>query len=98
MDIKVDSGGVRGTLGSFQGQVSALEAKFDEIAAKTAAVKGSWEGDDADAILPQIEKFKEAFDAVRAKNKTYIAFMESSAANYDTEDSQLASAANELDN
>ena len=54
MDISVDSGGVRGTLGSFQSQVSQLEAKFDEISAKTAAIKGSWEGDEADAILANI--------------------------------------------
>ena len=98
MDIKVDSGGVRGALGSFQGQAAQLEAKFDEIVAKTAAIKGSWQGDDSDAILSKIEEFKTTFEEIRAKNKNYISFMESSAAAYDTEDSQLSSAAGQLDN
>ena len=96
MDINVNSGGVRGTLGSFQSQVSQLEAKFDEISSKTAAIKGSWEGDEADAILANIEQFSKAFDAIRAKNKSYIAFMESSAATYDTEDSEISGAADTL--
>ena len=91
-DMKVDSGGVRSTMASFQAGVTALEAKFDEIKAK----KGSWEGDEADSILSQIEQFDVLFEAVRAKNKTYIDFMNSTAATYDTEDSQIGAAAGDL--
>ena len=95
-EIKVDSGGVRSTMASFQSGVSALESKFDEIKAKTAAVKGSWEGDDADNLLSQIEQFDVLFEAVREKNKTYIDFMNSTAATYDEEDSQIGAAASDL--
>ncbi len=94
--MKVDSGGVRSTMASFQSGVADLEAKFDEIKAKTEAVKGSWEGDDADAFLSQIEQFDVLFQAVRDKNKTYINFMNSTAATYDEEDSQIGSAAGDL--
>ena len=98
MDIEVDSGGVRGVLGSFQGEVASLQAQFEEIISQTEAVKSSWQGDEADAILGQIEQLQTAFEAINEKNKGYIAFMESSAAAYDTEDSSISASADSLTN
>ena len=96
MDIDIETGGVQSTVSSVQGQVSELEAKFEEIMAKTSAIKGSWEGDEADATLAQIEKFQILFEAVRNKNKGYIEFMNATAAAYETEDNNTSSAANNL--
>ena len=98
MDIDVNSGGIQGTVGSFQGQVAALEAQFDEIMAKTAAIKGGWQGDESDAILSQIEQFETVFEAVRNKNKKYIEFMNQAAQDYTTEDNTENSNANNLSN
>jgi len=95
-DIDVNSGGIQGTVGSFQGQVAALEAQFDEITAQTAAIRGSWEGDEASAILAQIDKFQAMFDAIRNKNKAYIAFMNQAAQDYTTEDNNENAGANNL--
>ena len=95
MDIDVNSGGIQGTVGSFQAAVATLEAQFDEIMAKTAAIKGSWQGDDSDAVLSQIEQFETVFEAVRNKNKRYIEFMNQTAEDYTTEDnSENAGASN----
>jgi len=97
MDIEVNSGGIQGTASSFQAQVATLESQFDEIMSKTQAVKAGWEGDDSDAVLSQIQKFEQLFEAVRAKNQTYISFMNQTAQNYSTEDDITSAAASNLD-
>ena len=96
MNIDIETGGVQSTVSSFQGQVNELEGKFEEIMAKTNAVRGNWEGDEADATLAQIEKFQTLFEAVRKKNEGYIQFMNATAAAYETEDNNTSSAANSL--
>ena len=90
MNIDIETGGVQSTVSSFQGQVNELEGKFEEIMAKTNAVRGNWEGDEADATLAQIEKFQTLFEAVRKKNEGYIQFMNATAAAYETEDNNTS--------
>mgnify|MGYP002627263262 CR=1 FL=1 len=84
--ISVSSSGIRNKLNEFKQQMDKMNTILNEIKGSTSNVHGSWQGDQSDKILGEINEFQSTFDDITAQNKKYEAFLNSVIEKYSTSD------------